>query len=79
MLSRSLTQKVLFLSASKSRVHTLEENIRREIDREMREKARREKEIFVNNFVRIRGNLLIDGDFEQTVIPIFFREEKKYY
>lgn len=43
------------------------------------EKKRREKEIFVNNFVRMRGNSLIDGDFEQTVIPIFFREEKKYY
>lgn len=55
---------------------SLEENIRREIDREMREKARREKEIFVNNFVRMRGNLLIDGDFEQTVIPIFFAKRK---
>lgn len=52
---------------------------RKTLEEKLVEKKQREKEIFVNNFVRIRGNLLIDGDFEQTVIPIFFREEKKYY
>lgn len=40
------------------------------------EKKRGEEEIFVNNFVRMRGNLLIDVDFEQTVIPIFFAKRK---
>lgn len=49
---------------------------RKTLEEKLVEKKRREKEIFVNNFVRMRGNLLIDGDFEQTVIPIFFAKRK---